>query len=322
MERAVVREFSEPAQIEVITDATPEPAPGEVLIEVEVAGVSFVDNLIAKGRYQIRPPLPYTPGSTAAGRVVAVGAGVDSPGVGDAVATLLTSYGGFASHLVLGTGAVVPLPDAVPNEVAATAIENYSTVLYAVTRRVTIEPGMQVVVLGAGGGIGLAAVDVVHGLGARVVAVASSQEKRDAARAAGADHTLDYGDLKSTIREATGGGADIVVDPVGGAAAEAALRALAAGGHYCVVGFASGEIPRLPANIVLLRNRSVVGVDWGDWSRTDHVAALGLVSDVLSRIAAGGIRPPEPRVVPLREASAAFRLYEDRAVIGKLALRP
>ena len=114
--------------------------------------------------------------------------------------------------------------------------------------------------------------------------MASSQEKRDAARAAGADHTLDYGDLKSTIREATGGGAHIVVDPVGGAAAEAALRALAAGGHYCVVGFASGEIPRLPANIVLLRNRSVVGVDWGDWSRTDHVAALGLVSDVLSMV--------------------------------------
>jgi NADPH2:quinone reductase len=322
VERAVVRQFGEPARVELITEATPLPGAGEVLVEVDAAGVSFVDNLIAKGRYQVRPPLPYTPGSTAAGRVVAVGERIESPGVGDAVATLLPSYGGFASHLVLPAGAVVPLPDGVTAAIAATAIENYSTVLYAVTHRAGIEPGMQVVVLGAGGGIGLAAVDVAHGLGARVVAVASSQEKRDAARGAGADQTIDYRDLKSTIRAATGGGADVVVDPVGGAAAEAALRALAAGGRFCVVGFASGEIPRLPANIVLLRNRSVIGVDWGDWSRADHSAALELVTDVLSRIAAGEIHPPQPRVLPLREASEAIRSYDDRTIAGKLALRP
>ena len=322
MERVVCREFTDPAQVELATEPTPEPGPGEVLVEVRAAGVSFVDGLIAQGRYQVRPPLPYTPGSTAAGRVVAVGDGVRSPGVGDAVATLLMSYGGFTSHLVLPADAVVPLPDGVSPEVAATAIENYCTLVFAVTRRVTIEPGAQVVVLGAGGGIGLAAVDVAHGLGARVVAVASSPEKRDAAVAAGADTAIDYSDLKDTIREVTGGGADVVVDPVGGPSAEAALRALGSGGRFCVVGFASGGIPRLPANIVLLRNRTVVGVDWGDWARDDGAAALDLVSDVLGRISRGELHPPEPQVHPLADASAALRMFAERAVTGKLALRP
>ena len=141
------------------------------------------------------------------------------------------------------------LPEGVAPEIAATAIENYSTVVFAVTRRVAIEPGDEVVVLGAGGGIGLAVVDVAHRLGVHVVAVASSQEKRDAAAAAGADTAIDYADLKDAIRAATGGGADVVLDPVGGPASESALRALGTGGRFCVVGFAAGEIPRLPANV-------------------------------------------------------------------------
>jgi NADPH2:quinone reductase len=322
VERVVCGEFAEPARLEVRTEPTPSPGPHEVLVEVEAAGVSFVDNLIAKGRYQIKPPLPYTPGSTAAGRVVGAGEAAGSPRVGDRVAALLTAHGALASHLVLPATAVVPVPDGVEPEVAATAIENYSTVLYAVARRVAIRPGMHVVVLGAGGGIGLAAVDVARSAGARVVAVASSEAKRAAAVKAGAVRAIGYRDLKTGIREATDGGADVVLDPVGGAATEASLRALRAGGTLGVIGFASGEIPRLAANLVLLRNRAIVGIDWGDWSRENQGAALDLVRDLLSRIAAGDLHPPEPRTLPLAEAAAAFRLFDGREVSGKVALRP
>ncbi len=322
MERVVCREFAEPATVELTREPTPEPGPGEVLVEVEASGVSFVDGLIARGRYQVRPPLPYTPGSTAAGRVVAVGRGVRIPAVGDAVVALLTAFGGFASHLALPAEAIVRVSDGVAPEVAATALESYCTLVFGVTNRVTVRSGEWVVVLGAGGGIGLAAVDVARGLGARVVAVASSREKRDAATSAGAEVAIDYTDLKDRIREVTGGGADVVIDPVGGPSAESALRVLGSGGRFCVLGFASGDIPRLPANIVLLRNRSIVGVDWGDWARGDQSAARELVADVLGRVARAELHPRRPQVLPLADASKALQLFADRAVTGKIALRP
>lgn len=322
MQRIVCEQFAEPVEVSLVERPTPSPGSGEVLVEVEAAGVSFVDDLIARGRYQVRPPLPYTPGSALAGRVTAVGEGVRTPAVGDRVAALLTGYGGFVSHAVLAASDVVAVPPGVESVVAATAIENYCTLVFGVTRRVSVRPGEWVVVLGAGGGIGLAAVDVARGLGARVLAVASSEDKRAAATGAGAAVAIDYTDLKDRIREVTGGGADVVVDPVGGPAAESALRALGSGGRFCVLGFAAGEIPRLPANIVLLRNRTVVGVDWGDWARNDHAAALALVSEVLDRIAAGELHPPRPRELPLADAATALRMLAERSVTGKIALRP
>ena len=349
MRRIVCEEFTEPATVRVEDLPTPVPGPGEVLVEVDAAGVSFVDDLIARGRYQVRPPLPFTPGSTLAGRVTAVGdgtndtavgdgtghtavgdgtshtavgGGVRGPVVGDSVAALLTGFGGFTSHAVLPAPAVVAVPDGVSPAVAATAIENYCTLVFAVTRRVPVRPGEWVVVLGAGGGIGLAAVDVARGLGARVLAVASTPDKRDAATAAGAEAAIDYADLKDRIREVTGGGADVVIDPVGGQSAEAALRALGTGGRFCVLGFAAGEIPRLPANIVLLRNRSVIGVDWGDWARADGDAARELVGDVLGRIARGELHPPRPRELALDDAADALARLAGRAVTGKIALVP
>jgi NADPH2:quinone reductase len=322
MQRVVCRAFGEVEDLEVVEETAPAPGPGEVLVEVDAAGVSFVDGLIVRGLYQVRPPLPFTPGSTVGGRVVALGEGVSAPAVGTAVAGLATGFGGFTSHAVLPASTAVPLPDGVSAETAVTAIESYSTLVFAVTHRVAISEGERVVVLGAGGGIGLAAVDVARSLGGRVVAVASSEDKRQAALAAGAETAIDYTDLKDGIRAATGGGADVVIDPVGGPAAESALRALGTGGRFCVLGFASGEIPRLPANIVLLRNRSVVGVDWGDWARSDGDAATGLVADVLGRIARGELHPPRPQVFPLVEAGKALRLFADRAVTGKIALAP
>lgn len=234
------------------------------------------------------------------------------------------AHGGFASHALLPSEALVPVPEGVALSVAASAAENYSAVVFAVTRRVVISAGEQVVVLGAGGDIGLAAADVTHGLGARVVAVASSEEKRAAATVAGADVTIDYTNLKDSIRAQTNGGADVVLDPVGGAASEAALRVLAAGGRFGVVGFASGEIKRLSANLVVLRNRSVIGVDWGDWARADggDPASRDLLAHVLTRASRGEIRPPTPQTAPLGDAESTLRRFADRRAAGSYVLVP
>ncbi len=323
MRRVVCREFVEPPQLDVVEEPTPEPGPGEVLVEVDSVAVAFVDGLIASGRYQLKPPLPFTPGTGVAGRVVATGDGVTEPAVGTGVAVLLASdFGGFASHVVVPAEAAATVPDGVDPDIASSTLENYGTLVFAVTERVTITPGEWVVVLGAGGGIGLAAIDVARSLGGRVLAVASTEDKRAASLAAGAETAVDYDDLKDRIREVTGGGADVVLDPVGGPTAEAALRALGSGGRFCVVGFTSGEIPRLPANIVLLRNRTVVGVDWGDWARNDHAGAVALTRDVLGRIGRGELHPPVPQVMPFEEASGALALLAGRKVGGKIVLRP
>ncbi len=322
MRRVVCREFAEPPRLDVVEEPTPEPGPGAVLVEVDSVAVAFVDGLIAAGRYQLKPPLPFTPGSGVAGRVVAAGDGVVAPAVGATVAVLLTGFGGFTSHVVVPADAAATVPDGVDPDVAASTLENYGTLLFAVTERVAIAPGEWVVVLGAGGGIGFAAVDVARSLGARVLAVASTEDKRGAAVAAGAEAAAGYDDLKDRIREVTGGGADVVLDPVGGPSAEAALRALGPGGRFCVVGFTSGEIPRLPANIVLLRNRTVVGVDWGDWARNDNAGAVALTRDVLGRIGRGELHPPAPHVMPLDRAADALALLAGRNVTGKIVLRP
>ncbi|MFP5069013.1 zinc-binding dehydrogenase [Pseudonocardia nantongensis] len=320
MRRVLCREFTDPERLEVVEEPTPEPGPDELLVAVEAAAVSFVDGLIARGGYQLRPELPFTPGSAVAGTVAA------GPRAGERVAALLGLVGGFASHVVVDADLVVPVPDGVDAGVAASSMEGYGTVAFALEHRVPVGPGERVVVLGAGGGIGLAAVDQARAAGARVLAVASTPDKRAAALAAGAEDAVGYGEgpgaLKDAIRERTGGGADVVLDPVGGPSAEAALRALGAGGRFCVIGFTSGEIPRLPANVVLLRNRTVVGVDWGDWSRTDPIAARDLAGRVLERIARGELHPPRPERLPLTAAAEATRRHAERTAVGKLVLAP
>lgn len=233
MRRVVCREFADPERFELVEEPTPEPGPGEVLVAVEAAAVSFVDGLIARGGYQLRPPLPFTPGSAIAGT---------TPD-GRRVAALLTGFGGFTSHVVVPEELLVPVPDGVDAGVAASSMESHGTIAFAFRDRVTVRPGEWVVVLGASGGIGQAAVDHARAAGARVLAVASTPDKRAAALGAGAEIAVGYDALKDTIREQTGGGADVVIDPVGGDAAEAALRALAAGGRFCVLGFTSGAIP-------------------------------------------------------------------------------
>jgi NADPH:quinone reductase len=324
MRRMACREFGPPERLVLEEAPDPRPGPGEVLVGVRAAGVSFVDGLMVGGGYQLKPPLPFTPGLVAAGEVLDVGAGVSTVARGSRVVASSFDLGGYATHRVLPAGAVVPLPDAVSFEVAATAVESYATMLFALTRRTAVRPGEWVLVLGAGGGIGLAAVDVARSLGARVIAAASSPAKRAAAMDAGAQVAVDYQteDLKARVREVTGAGADLVIDPVGGAAAEPALRSLRGLGRYLVVGFAGGTIPRLPLNRVLLENRAIIGVDWGAWSRQDPAGHTELLAGLLDQVAAGSLHPVAPVTYPLERAADALNELAGRRVTGKLALLP
>lgn len=325
MQRLICTELGDPRRLTLIEEPTPEPGRGEVLITTEFVGASFVDGLIVRGSYQVTPDLPFTPGSCVTGTITSVGAGVSEALLGERAATVLSSLdGAYASHVIARADAVCPIPDEVSTEIAASSMESYLTLTFAVTHRVPIRVGDNVVVLGAGGGIGLAAVDVARSLGATVTAVASSQAKRTLAIAAGATAAIGYEDLKSAIRVATGGGADVVIDPVGGTPAHQAIRALAAGGRYCVLGFATGQIPEFAANVILLRNRTVIGVDWGDWSREvgGAVGNARLLSDVFAKIAAGDLRPPEPTVAPLREAGEILHMFGHRQSVGRYVLRP
>ena len=320
----VCREFGPPERLVLEQAPDPEPGPGEVLIDVRAAGVSFVDGLIIAGLYQVKPPLPFTPGLVVAGVVAGAGNGVRGLPAGSRVVGCSLGLGGYASHRVLPAQAVVPLPQAVSFEVAATAVESYATMLFALTRRASLRPGEWVLVLGAGGGIGLAAVDVATALGARVIAAASSPAKRAAAVTAGAQATVDYQteDLKARVRQITGTGADLVVDPVGDPFAEPALRSLRAYGRYLAIGFAGGSVPRLPLHRILLDNRSLIGVDWGAWSRQDPAGNQALVADLLERIAAGTLHPVAPATYPLERAAEALGELAGRRVTGKLALLP
>jgi NADPH2:quinone reductase len=324
VQRVICRRFGPPDGLEIEEGPDPRAGEGEAVIAVRAAGVSFVDGLIVAGGYQVKPPLPFTPGLTVAGDVVEVGEGASGIAPGDRVAATSMALGGYASHRVVPAATLNRLPDGVGYDIAATALESYATMVFALTRRTTVTAGEWLLVLGAGGGIGLAAVDVGRSLGARVIAAAAGDAKRAAAVAAGAEVAVDYDaeDLKARVRDLTGGGADLVVDPVGDRYAEPALRSLRPFGRYLVVGFAGGSIPRVPANLVLLENRAVVGIDWGALSRRDPAANRALVDEVLAGIAAGRYRPAVPRAFPLAQAAEALTLLAGRAVTGKLVLNP
>ena len=323
MRRVVCSTFGPLDGLAVATEADPTPGAGEVLVAVRAAGVNFVDALLATGRYQIKPPLPFTPGSEIAGDVLSVGDGVAAPRVGDRVA-VSCGVGGFADRLVAPASVVRPLPDRLSYGQGAVLVQSYATMLFAFTRRAPLERGQWVLVLGAGGGIGLAAVDLARHFGARVVAAASTAEKLGLARSHGAEVAVAYEqeDLKARVRELTGGGVDVVVDPVGGAHAVPALRTLRPFGRYLVLGFAGGAIPQLPANFVLLQNRAVVGVDWGAWAYTHHAENAALLDELFALAAAGAVTPPEPTSYPLERAGAALADLQARRIAGKLVLTP
>jgi NADPH2:quinone reductase len=322
--RAVVCQELAPIDHLVVEERPdPEPGPGQVVVAVRAAGVNYVDGLFVQGRYQIKPPLPFTPGGEVAGDVVAVGDGVADVAAGDRVFAMC-GLGGFASHVVLPARSAVRIPGALSYGQAAGLVQSYGTMLFSFTRRTHLAAGEWVLVLGAGGGIGLAAIDVARHLGARVIAAASSEEKLAAARAAGAEATIDYEreDLKARARELSEGGVDVVVDPVGDKHAEPALRALRWMGRYLVIGFAGGEIPRLPVNQVLLNNRTLVGVDWGAWTGRDPQGNQALLTELLQLAGSGALAPVEPTEYALDDVVRALTDLQERQVGGKVVLIP
>jgi NADPH2:quinone reductase len=322
--RAVVCDaFAEPEDLQVRQLDTPPCGPDQVRVHVWASGVNYVDALFVQGRYQIRPPLPFVPGSEIAGEVTEVGDRVEHVAIGDRVMASI-GLGGYADEVVLAPSQLVRIPARLSYGQAATMTQSYATAWFALTRRTTVGTDDWVLVLGAAGGVGLATLDVARALGAKVVAAASTDAKLQLCIERGAHGVVDYSteDLKARVRELTDGGADVAVDTVGGDLGELALRSLGNFGRLLVVGFASGAIPRLPANQVLLRNRSVLGVDWGAWAMADPEGNAEVMSEVLALVEDGVLRPAEPTSYPLAEAGTALRDLLERRITGKVCLTP
>lgn len=322
MKVVVCKRHGPPASLAVKDVPAPQPAQGEVLVAVHASALNYPDTLIIENRYQYKPPLPFSPGGEVAGVVKALGAGVSGLKVGDRVIGV-PGWGGFAEEVVVSAARVFPVPAGVAMDAAASLTYTYGTSYYALKERAALQRGETVLVLGAGGGTGLAVVELATLMGARVIAAASSAPKLEACRAAGADELIDYSreDLRERVRELTGGkGVDVVYDPVGGALAEPALRGMAWKGRYLVIGFASGEIPSLPLNLALLKGCSIVGVFFGSYMDREPVSCRALIGELASWLAEGRIHPMITARHPLEEAVQALRELAERCAIGKLVL--
>jgi NADPH2:quinone reductase len=323
--RAVVcTELGPPSRLRVEERPDPVAGPGHVVVAVEAAGVNYVDALFVGGQYQIKPPVPFVPGTESAGRVADVGDAVTGLTEGQRV-LVSPGLGGFATKVAAAASAVTVIPDVLDAPRAATFTQSYSTCLFALRERAQARQDESVLVLGAGGGVGLAAIGVARALGCAVLGVASSEEKRAAAKAAGAQAVLDPAaeSVKDAARAWAGGtGVDVVVDPVGGALAEPSLRALGDRGRYLVIGFASGPIPSIPLNQVLLRNRTVIGIDWGIWAMQHPAEQRALLADLLAMVADGIIDPVHPVEYPLDAVARALEDLLGRRTVGKIALIP
>jgi len=301
---------------------TPEPKAGEVRIAIRAASLNFPDLLIVQNKYQMKPPLPFVPGSEYAGTVEAVGEGVKHLKIGDAVAAF-GGTGGFGSHAVVNAGLVMPLPAGFPFDDAAAFILTYGTTHHALVDRGQLKSGETLLVLGAAGGVGTAAIQIGKVLGARVIAAASSDEKCALCRSIGADATINYAtaNVRDELKQLTGGkGADVVYDPVGGDLAEPVFRSIAWRGRYLVVGFAQGTIPALPLNLALLKGASIVGVFWGEFARREPKAHAQALAELARWYAEGKVKPVIDRRLPMRELPAAYELMGSRTVRGKVVM--
>jgi NADPH2:quinone reductase len=317
-------EWAGPEKLRLAECPLPEPTPGEVRIRVAAAGVNFPDALIIQKRYQVQPPLPFVPGTEVAGVVDAVGEGVTRMKPGDPVVAFV-GIGGFAEYVCASQLQVAPLPPGVDMAVAAGFTLTYATSQHALVERGQLKSGETLLVLGAGGGVGLAAVELGKLAGARVVAAASSADKLEAARKLGADELIDYSkaDLREAVKSVTEGrGVDVVYDPVGGAYTAAALRAIAWRGRLLVIGFASGDIPQIPANLLLLKEVSAVGVYWGEFAKRDPAGNRRLLAQLFGWLAEGKLRPLVSKEYPLAATPQALQELLDRRAVGKLVIRP
>ena len=300
------------------------PAAGQLVVSMKAAGVNFPDALIIQGKYQVKPPMPFSPGSELAGVVKAVGDGVQNFKVGDAVIAY-AGYGGYAEEIAVDARTCIPMPAGVDFKVAASFMMTYGTSYHALKDRARLQPGETLLVLGAAGGVGSAAVELGKLMGARVIAAASSDEKLEACRKLGADATINYSseDLREAIKRITEGkGVDVVYDPVGDKFAEPAMRDMAWGGRYLVIGFAAGEIPKIPLNLPLLKGFSIVGVFWGSFTRKEPKQNQANVQELLGWIAGGKLKPLVSAAYPLSDAARALKDVLERKVMGKVVLVP
>ncbi|OWP52412.1 NADPH:quinone oxidoreductase family protein [Pseudomonas nitroreducens] len=321
--KAVLCKAFGPAETLVLEDiASPEPKKNEVLLQVHAAGVNFPDTLIIEGKYQFKPPFPFSPGGESAGVVGAVGEKVSHVKPGDRVMAL-TGWGSFAEEVAVPGYNVMPIPDGMDFPSAAAFGMTYGTSMHALKQRANLQPGETLLVLGASGGVGLAAVEIGKAMGAKVIAAASSDAKLEVAKAAGADVLINYseGSLKDKLKEITGGqGVDVIYDPVGGDLFEEAFRSIAWNGRMLVVGFASGTIPSLPANLTLLKGASLVGVFWGSFAQRQPQDNAANFQQLFAWFAEGKIKPLVSQTYPLEQAADAINHLGQRKAVGKVVV--
>ena len=322
MKAVLCKAYGPPESLVVEDLPSPSPGPGEVVISVKAASVNFPDVLIIQNKYQVKPPLPFSPGSEVAGVVKAAGDGVNGFKPGDRVMAF-TTYGGFAEEVKTEARKLLPLPAGMDFAQAAAFGLTYATSDFGLRDRGALKAGETLLVLGAAGGVGIAAIEIGKALGARVIACASTDDKLAVCREHGADETINYAteDLRERIKQLTGGtGVDVVYDPVGGAYTEPALRSLAWRGRLLVVGFAAGEIPKIPLNLTLLKGCSIVGVYWGEFTRREPQRFAEAMQQLGRWFLDGKIKPHISATFPLERAADALTLMADRRVTGKVVL--
>jgi NADPH2:quinone reductase len=323
MRALVCKEYGPPETLVVEEYDDPMPEAGQVLVDVAAAGINFPDVLAIAGKYQVKTPTPFVPGNEGAGTIAAVGEGVTRFAIGDKV--IFNSTGGaFAEKCIADQNTTMPLPDGLNFEQAAGFSVTYGTSYHALKQSADLQPGETVLVLGAAGGVGITAVEIAKAMGARVIAAASSDEKLDFAKQAGADEVINYSTqpLKETVKELTGGkGVDVVYDPVGGELADQAFRATAWHGRYLVIGFACGDIPKFPANIALLKEASIVGVWWGTWAAKNPALQVSNMLELAQLIKNGILTPRVTESYPIKDFTQAFAAITERRARGKVILR-
>jgi len=323
MKAVLCREWGAPDVLRLEETARRELRPGDVRIRVRAAGVNFADSLMVGGSYQVKPPFPFTPGLEAAGEVMEVGVAVSALRTGQRVLAVLRNGGGYAEEIVLDAASVVPIPDAMDFVIAAAFPVAYGTSHFALTHRGHLQPGETLLVLGAAGGVGLTAVEIGKAMGARVIAAAGGADKLAIAKSRGADELIDYRSesIRDRVREMTAGkGADVVYDPVGGDAFDQALRAVNWEARMLVIGFAAGRIQAVPANLILVKNISVIGVVWGAQAERDPVWISRNLAELLRWWEQGQLKPLVAKTFPLAEAGAALTALLSRRHAGKVVL--
>ncbi|MEN8663546.1 MAG: NADPH:quinone oxidoreductase family protein [Polycyclovorans sp.] len=324
MKALLCKTFGPPETLVVENVPDLQPNETQALVRVHAAGVNFPDTLIIQNKYQFKPDLPFSAGGECAGVVEAVGAKVKNVKPGDKV-ICFTGWGAFAQQVLADSRALIPMPAELDFVTAASFVMTYATSYHALKDRAALKAGETLLVLGASGGVGLAAIEIGKALGAKVIAAASTPEKLSVCKDHGADETLNYAseDLKSRLKELTGGkGVDVVYDPVGGDYSEAAFRSIAWRGRHLVIGFANGEIPKLPLNLPLLKGAAIVGVFWGDYAKREPMNNLMDLRALLGWLKEGKLRPHVAGTFPLERGAEAIRLLMDRKVSGKLVITP